>query len=119
MDTPELPPIPAATDTSDKVLAILCHVSFFIGAGFVLPLIVYLVKRSDSPFVAAHAREALNFHLSLLIYAICTIPLLFIVVGFFVYILIVLLGAVCGIIAAVRASEGGFYHYPLTLRLIP
>jgi uncharacterized protein len=118
MNAPQLPPVPAQDPGNDKVLAVLCHVSLFLGVGFILPLIVYLVKRGESPFVAAHAKEVLNFHISLLIYFICAIPLLFILIGFVIYIALGLMSFICAIIAAIRASEGGFYFYPLTIRFI-
>ena len=113
-----LPTVPAPVDAGDKTLAILCHVSFFLGVGFILPLIVYLVKRNDSGFVAAHAREVLNFHISLLIYFICACPLILVLVGFFIWMALALLAFVCAIVAAIRAGEGGFFVYPLTIRFI-
>ncbi len=96
----------------------LCHLSFIIGLGFVLPLVIYLVKRNESPFVAAQSREVLNFHLSLLIYSICIFPLVFVLIGFLLYFVLAIGALVCAIIGAIRAGEGGYYHYPLTLRLI-
>jgi uncharacterized Tic20 family protein len=53
---------PAAS--SDKALMILCHISAIIGVGFVLPFVVWLVKKNEPDLVAAHAKETLNFHLS-------------------------------------------------------
>lgn len=118
MDTPPPPQAAPRDDSTDKLLAILCHVSFFLGVGFLLPLIVYLVKRGDSGFVAAHAGEVLNFHISLLIYFICAIPLCFLLIGFPIVIALVVMGFICAIIGAIRASDGGFYYYPLTIRFI-
>lgn len=83
-----------------------------------LPLIVYLVKKDDAPAVAAQACEALNFHLSLLIYAIACIPLVFVIVGVPLLIALSVGGLVLAIVAAVRVSEGHAYRYPLTLRLV-
>lgn len=118
MDAPQLPPIAAPNQGNDKLLAILCHVSLFLGVGFILPLIVYLVKRGESELVAAHAKEVLNFHISLLIYFICAIPLVSCLIGIPILLGIGLMSFVCAIIAAIRASEGGFYFYPLTIRFI-
>jgi uncharacterized Tic20 family protein len=119
MDATTLPtPILPRADSSDKLLAVLCHVSFFLGMGFILPLIVYLVKRNESEFVAVHSREVLNFHISLAIYSICSIPLIFVLVGFFVLIAIGIVGVICAIVGALKASNGDFYHYPLTIRFI-
>jgi uncharacterized Tic20 family protein len=117
MDTP-LPPIPAAGASTDKLLAILCHVSVFLGVPFILPLIVYLVKKGESEVVSAHAREVLNFHLSLLLYSICAIPLVLILIGIPILIALGILSFVCAVIAAIRASEGGFFFYPLTIRFV-
>ena len=120
MDTPTLPPpsMPPAIESNDKLLAILCHVSFFIGVGFILPLIVYLVKRRESAFVEYHARQVLNFHLSLVLYAVCTIPLIFLLIGIPIFFALALMGFVCVIVGAIKASEGGFYCYPLTIPFI-
>jgi uncharacterized protein len=104
--------------SGDKVLAILCHVSIFLGVAFILPLIVFLVKRAESPYVAAHAKEVLNFHLSLLIYSVCAIPLVLFLVGIPILMALGLMAFICAIIATIKASEGGFYFYPLTIRMI-
>ena len=97
---------------------ILSHVSALIGVGILLPLIVWLVKRHDPDAVAAHAAEALNFHLSLIIYGILLIPLCFIGIGVALLIIMGLASIVLAILAAVRASDGILYRYPLTLRMV-
>lgn len=114
--TPTYPILPVTT--SDKVLMILCHVSPFVGAPFLLPFIVWLVKRKDPDLVAAHAAEALNFHLSYAFYAICCIPLTFILIGVPLMIAIAIASAILAVIGAVRASDGVLYRYPLTIRLV-
>ena len=116
MNSPTYPAAPLAT--SDKALMILSHLSAILGVGFVLPFIVWLVKRHDPDPVAAHAKEALNFHLSVLLYVILCIPLTFVVVGIPLLIALGLASIILAIIAAVQASDGRFYRYPLTIRLI-
>lgn len=106
---------------SDRLWSVFCHLSFFFGVGvlaFVLPLIVYLVMRPESPYVTHHAREALNFHLSILLYAIICIPLCAIVIGVIGLIGIGLTGMICAIIAAIHASNGTYYKYPITIRFV-
>ena len=103
---------------SDKIWSMLSHLSAFLGVGFILPLVVYLAMRHDSEYVACNAKEALNFHISLLIYAICCIPLIFVLIGIPLMILIGVVGLILAIIAAVKAADGGCYHYPLTIRLV-
>ena len=117
------PPPPAAPPAppkgNEKIWSILCHLSTLIGVPFILPLVVYLAMRNESPYVTGNAKEALNFHLSVLIYGLCCIPLIFILIGFPLLILLGLASLVLAIIAAVKASDGGCYRYPLTLRLVP
>lgn len=108
----------APVATSDKALMILSHLSALIGVGLVLPFIVWLVKRHDADMVAAHAAEALNFHLSLLLYAILLIPLCWVLIGVPLLIIMGLASIVLAIFAAVRASDGVLYRYPLTIRLV-
>jgi uncharacterized Tic20 family protein len=116
-----VPPAPApaaATSSSDKALMILSHVSSLIGVPFVLPFIVWLVKKGENDMVAAHAKEALNFHISWLIYSLCCIPLCFLWIGIPLIALLAISGFVLAIIAAIKASDGILYRYPVTIRLI-
>jgi hypothetical protein len=116
--TPSSPVAVAPANSSDKALIILSHLSAIIGVGLILPFIVWLVKKNESDLVSAHAVEALNFHLSLLIYVICAIPLCAVLIGIPVLIALGIGSVVLAIIAAVKASDGGFYRYPLTIRMV-
>jgi uncharacterized Tic20 family protein len=118
MEPPPLTATPPPAKGSDKIWSMLSHLSALMGVGFILPLVVYLAMRHESRYVADNAREALNFHLSLLIYALCCIPLIFVVIGIPLLVIIGLASVVMAIIAALKASDGGCYHYPLTLRLV-
>ena len=115
------PPTLPAYSSSDRLWSVLCHLSYFFGfalLSFLFPLTVFLVMRSDSPYVTHHAKEALNFHLSILIYALCCVPLCFIVIGVPLLIIIGLGGVICSIVAAVKASDGVFYQYPFAIRFV-
>jgi uncharacterized protein len=108
----------AAPQGNDKIWSMLSHLSFLLGVGVLLPLVVYLAMRRESEYVAANAREALNFHLSIYIYCFCCIPLALVFIGIPLLILIGLASMVLAIIAAIKASDGLCYRYPLTLRLV-
>jgi uncharacterized protein len=119
------PPEPAAQvptlPSNDRLWSVLCHLSYFFGfalLSFLFPMTVYLVMRTDSPYVTHHAREALNFHLSLLVYFICCAPLCFIVIGIPLLAVVVVTGIVCSIVAAIKASKGIYYQYPITIRFV-
>lgn len=112
LGTDEAPLIPPTND--EKTLALLAHVLTFIFP-FLAPLIIYLVKKDESTFVAYHAKESLNFQITLIIICI----LLFItVIGILVLWIVGLVGAVLVIVATVRAGEGRLYKYPFSIRLI-
>ena len=96
----------------------LSHLSVLFGLSLILPLVVYLAMRKESAYVAENAKEALNLHISLLIYVLCCVPLIFILIGIPLMIVIGLGSLVLGIIATVKASNNECYRYPLTLRLV-
>lgn len=107
-----------------------CHLAAFLGLGFniatftyIFPLawigslIVWLVKGKDYPSVDEHGREASNFQLTMagLQFISCFIPL----IGWFIFLPgLVLFNIIFTLIAAVRASSGEPYRYPLCLRLL-
>jgi uncharacterized Tic20 family protein len=103
---------------NDRLWSVLSHLSALLGVGFILPLVVYLVMRRESEYVSANAREALNFHISVLIYCLFCVPLVFILIGIPLLIVIGLGSIILAIIGAVKASDGGCYRYPLTLRFV-
>ncbi len=101
----------------DKNIAVITHITgifFSIFPG----LIVWLLKKDESPYISEQAREALNFQISLLIAYFIAGVLAFILIGFLLFPLIWLANAVFSIIAAVTVSKGESYRYPLSLRLI-
>lgn len=121
---PGTPPTAAGTPPltkpkgSDKIWALVAHLSGFVGLPLLLPAIIYLAMKDDSAYVADNAREALNFHISWLIYSLCAIPLTFILIGMPILVLLWIAGLVLAIVAALKAADGGCYRYPLTIRLV-
>ena len=102
----------------------LCHASALLGLflhflGHLLgPLIVWLVKRGDSPEIDAHGKESLNFQLSMLIYDAIAAILCIILIGIPILIALWIMNTVFVIIASIRASEGKFYRYPIAIRFL-
>jgi hypothetical protein len=82
------------------------------------PLVVWLVKRGDSPEIDAHGKEALNFQISMLLYTLISGVFCLILIGFVFIAVLWVLNAVFVIIASIQASEGKFYRYPMTIRFI-
>ena len=82
------------------------------------PLILWLIKRDDAPELDAHGKEAVNFQLSMLIYNLVAAIFCLVLVGFVFLAILWILDTVFVIIAAIQASDGKFYRYPMTIRFI-
>ena len=103
------------------VAAHLSGLSLYFGVPFgniLGPLLIWLFKKDESPFVEAQAKEALNFQISISIYGVVAAMLAFVLVGFLLVPALFVAHIVLTIIASVKVSEGGGYSYPLTIRLI-
>lgn len=87
------------------------------------PLVIWLLRRED-PFANEHAREALNFNLTMLLLGIAGVILAVVTLGVLLIVLIPL-GLVVAVLwliwtiqAAMAASRGERYRYPVSIRLI-
>ncbi|HEV2668219.1 MAG TPA: DUF4870 domain-containing protein [Blastocatellia bacterium] len=102
----------------------LSHLSALVGyflipfGNIIAPLIIYLMKKDESPFVADQSRESLNFQISICIYALISGVLVLILIGILLLIVVGVAGVILTIIASVKAANGEAYRYPLTIRLI-
>jgi uncharacterized protein len=118
-------PSPTPSTSSDvRTWCVLCHASALLGLffhflGHILgPLAVWLIKRGDSPEIDAHGKESLNFQISMLIYDAIAVILCVILIGIPILIALWVANTVLVIIASVKAGQGEFFRYPLTIRLI-
>jgi uncharacterized Tic20 family protein len=117
---------PAATGIptpDERTWGMLAHLTAF--AGFILPLgnvigplIVWLVKRDQSAFVADQGKEALNFNISVLGAAIICALLVFVFIGILLGVALFIFWLTMTIVAAIKASEGVRYRYPFAVRLV-
>lgn len=104
--------------------ASLCHIIALVGLigngiGFVLgPLVVWLIKRDDDPFIDEQGKEALNFQITMFIAALVSLLLTVVVIGIFLVIAVGIVMVVFPIIAAVKTSNGEHFRYPFTIRFL-
>ena len=114
----------AAPTENERTWGMLAHLSALAGLvvpliGIVLgPLVVWLAKRDESEFVAAHAKEALNFNISVLLGAIVCMLLMLVFIGVLLGTALFIAWLVMTLVAAIKASEGHPYQYPFSLRLV-
>lgn len=113
-----------ATPGEVKTMAMLCHlISLTVYAtalgGVLGPLIVWLLKKDEHPFIDEHGKEALNFNISIFIWSIIGIILLFcFFIGLVILIPLSIFHIVMTIVATIKANNGEYYRYPLTFRLV-
>lgn len=112
-----------ATKKDEKLWAMLCHLSALVGfvipfGNVIAPLIIWILKKEEFPLVDDQGKEALNFQISITIYFIIGIILVFVAIGIVILPLIGLFALIMIIIASIKANDGIKYRYPLTIRLI-
>ncbi len=123
--TPVSPIVDTAT-TEDRLYAMLCHlgtfVTWFLLANFIVPLVIWMLKRDSSPLVADQGKEVLNFQITMTLWyavaVVCFVSMVLIPVAILLFIGLPIFHIVMSIIGAIKAYDGQYYRYPLTLRLI-
>jgi len=111
-------PEPVRPDRDARMWAMICHL---VGLAWLLvplignvlaPLIVWLIKREDDPFIDEQGKQAFNFQASMSLYfVIATVT----IIGILVLPVIIILAFIYPIVAAVRSNQGEHYRYPLTI----
>lgn len=107
----------------DNQLLVITHVlqllTFVTGfGGLIVPLVIWLTKRDEIVNMNEHGKAIVNFQLSLILYSIIAIPLLFILVGIVVFFAIGIIAFVFPIVNAVKTSNNQPVYYPLTIPFI-
>ena len=103
-------------ENQDKNLATLCHLGGLLG--FLPPLIIWLLKKDDSPLIDDQGKEAINFQVTMLICIIVSWLLLFVLIGIILLPIVCIFDLVMIIIASVKCSSGQRYRYPVCIRFI-
>jgi len=116
-------PVTDVPTQDERTWGMLAHLTAFSGfliplGNIIAPLIVWLVKRDQSQFVADQGKESLNFNISVLLAgAVCAV-LVFVFIGILMGVALFFYWLAMTIVAGIKASEGIRYRYPFTLRLI-
>jgi uncharacterized Tic20 family protein len=101
----------------EKNMALMAHLLSLI-TGFVAPLIIWLIKKDQSSFVEQHAKEALNFQISVYIYGVVSGILVVVLIGIIMLFVLGVAAFILIIIATLKAAQGESYRYPFTIRLL-
>lgn len=116
-------PPSSAPDKDARLWGMLCHLSAFAGfvvpfGSIVAPLVIWLIKKDEIPFVDDQGKESINFQITIFLAFIVSALLMFVLIGFFLIFAVAIFDIIMIIIASVKANEGMAYRYPYSLRLI-
>ena len=122
--TPPPPPAEPVDEKQSRMWAMLCHLTalvMFIGVplgNIIGPLVIWLLKKNEFPFVDQNGKEALNFQISITIYAAVAFLLCLVFIGFFLLIALGIFDLVMIIVASIKTNDGEAFRYPVTIRFI-
>ncbi len=120
------------TDVDRKNWAMAAHLSALVAIvgipSLIGPLVVWLMKKDEDEYVAAHSAHALNFNISVLIYTVAGAVALAILgvatlgIGLLLAIPAVIVAFILWLIfviqGAMAASKGKEFRYPLTIDFV-
>jgi len=111
----------AEISSDTNMWTMFIHLSQFLGyivllAGLVVPIVLWQVKKNDSPVIDKHGKIVVNWIITeIILYTVC-ILLSFILIGIPLLIILGILSIVFPIIGAVKASNGEAWKYPCSIK---
>lgn len=105
------------TNKDARTFAMLCHL-LAIFTSFLGPLIIWLIKKDEHPFVDEQGKEALNFQITALIAYLASGLLTFVCIGALLLPAVAIVDLIFCIMACIATNKGEHYRYPISLRIV-
>lgn len=86
--------------------------------GVIAPILIWQMKKDEMPTLDAHGKMVANWLISALIYGAVSFVLTFILIGILGFIALGIMGIVFPIIGGIKANNGEFWEYPLTIKFL-
>lgn len=86
--------------------------------GSIAPIVLWQIKKDEIPALDAHGKMITNWVISSLIYAVVSGVLAIVLIGFLGLIAVYLLGIIFPIIGGIKANNGEYWEYPLTIKFL-
>ena len=108
---------PEKQDQQTRQWAFILHISVLAGfvlplAGLIAPIVIWQLKKDELPGIDAHGKNALNWIISAMIYAVVSVLLVFVIIGIPMLMALGAAGVAFPIIAAIKANHGELWKYP-------
>ena len=109
--------------TEQKQTGMFLHLSQLLNfivpfGGVIAPIIIWQMNKDKTPALDAHGKMIVNWMLSALIYSVVSFVLAFVLIGFLGFIALFVTGIVFPIVGAIKANNGEFWEYPLTIKFL-
>ena len=121
---PPILPTPVSFSEADaRLWAMLAHLSaipgsFFLIGSVLAPVIIWQIQKDKSAYVDYHGKEAVNFQITIALATGVSLLLMFVLIGFVLIWAVGLYWIIFTVIAGIKANNGEYYRYPLTIRFI-
>lgn len=115
---------PTQLDTADqRQMGMFLHLSqlanvILFPVGIIVPIVLWQTQKEKMPALDAHGKMVVNWMISVTIYAIVSVILMIVIIGFLTILAVGVMGIVFPIIGAVKANNGELWQYPLTIKFL-
>jgi len=115
---------PASLQTAEqKQMGLWLHLSqlanvILFPVGIIIPIVLWQTQKEKMPALDAHGKMIANWMISSIIYAMASVVLMFVLIGFLTILAVGLMGIIFPIIGAMKANNGELWEYPLTIKFI-
>ena len=108
--------VDSSKNATNKYLAL-----FHLSGLFILilpPILFWIIKRDDIPGINEHAKDILNFQISITIYLLISAVLLILIIGLPLLIFLGIFSSVIIIMNTFKVLRGDAYKYPFNMKII-
>jgi len=115
---------PAFLQTQDeRQMGMFLHLSqlanvIFFPIGIIAPILLWQTQKEKMPALDAHGKMVVNWMISSTIYAVVSIVLCLVLVGFLMLLALALMGIIFPIVGGVKANKGELWQYPLVIKFL-
>ena len=116
-------PVTSLQTADEKQMGMFLHLSQLASlvvpvAGIILPIVIWQTQKDKMPALDRHGKMVANWMISSLIYAVASVILMFVLIGFLTILAVVVMGIVFPIVGAVKANNGELWEYPMTIKFL-
>ena len=87
-------------------------------AGIVAPIVLWQMKEDESAVIDRHGKMVVNWLISAFIYCCVCVGLFFLIIPVLVLILIGIASVIFAIVGGIKANNGEFWEYPITIKFL-